>query len=301
MPRHARGRNVIIGRDVGTGLVAEGAEPGHPAPARHQDQSAGRGFQLSRGAEGAGHRGAEAGREGADDGFAGLVAGGLGPLRRPDDPHGLALGGHLPHRRWPRRRRHGQPALRADQLLAGQRQPRQGAAPALADQAQVRQQDLVGRPDHPRRHAGLRVDGPEDLRLRLRPRGHLASGEGHLVGRREAMAGAHRQRGQPLLRRARPGEPAGRRDDGPDLREPGRRGRQARPAQDRPRRARHLRPHGDERRGNRGADRRRPHGRQGARQRQRRQPRPAPGRRRSSRSRAWAGTTTRAAASVATP
>jgi catalase-peroxidase len=40
--------------------------------------------------------------------------------------------------------------------------------------------------------------------------------------------------GTPLLRRARPGEPAGRRDDGPDLREPGRRGRQARPAEDRP-------------------------------------------------------------------
>jgi catalase-peroxidase len=37
---------------------------------------------------------------------------------------------------------------------------------------------------------------------------------------------------QPLLRRARSGKPAGRRDDGPDLRQPGRRGRQARSAQD---------------------------------------------------------------------
>ena len=42
-------------------------------------------------------------------------------------------GRHLPHRRRPRRR-HWQPALRAAQLLAGQRQPRQGAPPALADQ-----------------------------------------------------------------------------------------------------------------------------------------------------------------------
>lgn len=35
----------------------------------------------------------------------------LGPLRRPDDPHGLALGRDLPHRRWSRRWRQWQPAL----------------------------------------------------------------------------------------------------------------------------------------------------------------------------------------------
>jgi hypothetical protein len=111
-------------------------------------------------------------------------------------------GRHLPHRRRPRRRRHRQPALCAAQLLARQRQPRQGAPPAVADQEEVRQQDQLGRPDHPGRQRGLRVDGPEDLRLRLRPRGHLAPREGHLLGLREGVAGT-RAATKPLRRRAR--------------------------------------------------------------------------------------------------
>jgi catalase (peroxidase I) len=41
------------------------------------------------------------------------------------------------------------------QLLAGQRQPGQGAPSALADQEEVRQQAQLGRPDHPRRHHRL--------------------------------------------------------------------------------------------------------------------------------------------------
>jgi catalase-peroxidase len=36
------------------------------------------------------------------------VAGGLGPLRRPDDPHGLALRRYLPDRGWARRRQYRQ-------------------------------------------------------------------------------------------------------------------------------------------------------------------------------------------------
>ncbi len=55
-------------------------------------------------------------------------------------------------------------------------------------------------------------------------------------------------------------------------------GRQARSAEDRPGHARNLRPHGHERRGNRRPDGRRPHRRQGPRQRQRRQPGPGAGR-----------------------
>jgi hypothetical protein len=79
-----------------------------------------------------------------DDRLAGLVAGRLGPLRRPVHPHGLAQRRHLPHGRRPRRRRHRQPALRAAQQLARQRQPRQGAPPAVADQAEVRQRASPG-------------------------------------------------------------------------------------------------------------------------------------------------------------
>ena len=128
-------------------------------------------------------RGAEEGPRGADDRLAGLVAGGLRPLRAAVHPHGLAQRRHLPHRRRPRRRRPGPAALRAAQQLAGQRQPRQGAPPALADQAEVRPQDLLGRPDDPHRQRRAGDDGLQDLRLRRRPRGRLGAGPGRLLGR----------------------------------------------------------------------------------------------------------------------
>ena len=93
-------------------------------------------------------------------------------------------------RRRPRRRRPGPAALRAAQQLAGQRQPRQGAPPALADQAEVRPQDLLGRPDDPHRQRRAGVDGLQDLRLRRRPRGRLGAGSGRLLGRGDGVAGA---------------------------------------------------------------------------------------------------------------
>ena len=163
-------------------LVAEPAESGHPAPARAGREPAGRRLRLRRGVQEARPGRAEAGPLRADDRLAGVVAGRLGPLRRPVHPHGLAQRRHLPHRRRPGRRRHRQPALRADQQLARQRQPRQGAPPALADQAEVRQPDLLGRPDDPGRQLRARVDGLPDLRLRRRPRRHLAARRGHLLG-----------------------------------------------------------------------------------------------------------------------
>ena len=63
----------------------------------------------------------------------------------------------------------GTAAVRPPQQLAGQRQPRQGPPPAVADQAEVRPQDLLGRPHHPRRQLRPGVDGIRDLRLRRRP------------------------------------------------------------------------------------------------------------------------------------
>jgi hypothetical protein len=101
-------------------------------------------------------------------------------------------------RRRPRRRGTGNAALRAAQQLAGQRQPRQGAPPAVADQAEVRPQALLGRPDDPRRQRRAGIDGLQDLRLRRRPRRHLGAGRGHLLGRRERVAGR-----QALQRRPR--------------------------------------------------------------------------------------------------
>ena len=53
--------------------------------------------------------------------IAGVVAGRLRPLRRTVHPHGVAQRRHLPHHRRPRRRRRRPAALRAAQLLAGQR------------------------------------------------------------------------------------------------------------------------------------------------------------------------------------
>ena len=106
---------------------------------------------------------------------------------------------------------------------------------------------------------------------------------------------------QPLLRGTGPGKPAGRGDDGPDLREPGRRRRPARPAQDRQGRARNLCPHGDERRRNRRPDCRRPYRGQVSRQRRCRTAWAGTGRLPVSRNRVWAGTTRPGVALVMMP
>ena len=105
--------------------------------------------------------------QGFDDRLAGLVAGGLRPLRAAVHPDGVAQRGHLSHPRRPRRRRIRSAALCAAQQLAGQREPRQGAAPVVADQAEIRPQDLMGRPPDPDRQRGSRIDGLQDVRLRL--------------------------------------------------------------------------------------------------------------------------------------
>ena len=146
---------------------------------------------------------AEEGPHRADDGFAGMVAGRLRPLRAALHPHGLAQRRHLPHRRRPRRRRRRPAAFRAAQQLAGQRQPRQGAPAAVADQAEIRQQDLLGRPDDPHRQRRAGIDGLQDLRLRRRPRRRLGAGGGHLLGPRRQVAGRRALQRRPRTRRTR--------------------------------------------------------------------------------------------------
>ena len=104
--------------------------------------------------------------------------------------------------------------------LARQREPRQGATAAVADQEEVRPEDLVGRPDGLRRQLRPGVDGVQDVRLRRRTRGCLGAG-GDQLGDREHVA-----RRRALQRRPATRESARRRADGPHLRESGRAERQ---------------------------------------------------------------------------
>ena len=126
-------------------------------PELHPVRSDGRGVRLRQGVQEPRPQRRDQGPACADDELAGVVAGRLRPLRRADDPHGVAQRGHLPHHRRPRRRRRRPAALRAAQQLAGQREPRQGAPAAVADQAEVRPENLLGRPDDPRRQRRARV------------------------------------------------------------------------------------------------------------------------------------------------
>ena len=56
-------------------------------------------------------------------------------------------------------------------------------------------QDLLGRPDDPRRQLRAGVDGLQDLRLRRRARGCLGARGGHLLGHRENWLGDERYSG----------------------------------------------------------------------------------------------------------
>ena len=204
-------------------LVAEPAQHRRAAPEHARRRSDGRGLRLRQGIRQPRSRRGDQGPPRPDDGQPGMVAGRLWPLRPVLHPHGLAQRRHLSRRRWPRRRRARPAALRAAQLLAGQRQPRQGAPPALADQAEVRPQDFLGRPHDPHRQRRARVDGLQDLRLRRRPRRHVGAGKPCELGRR-----GHLARRRALQRRPRTARPSRRRADGPHLRQSGRPERQAR-------------------------------------------------------------------------
>ena len=69
----------------------------------------------------------------------------------------------------------GPAAFRAAQQLAGQREPRQGPPPALADQAEIWTENLLGRPDDSRRQCRPGIHGLQDFRLWRRPRGCLGT------------------------------------------------------------------------------------------------------------------------------
>ncbi len=206
--------------DVGHRRHGEPALVAEPAQlARAHGELAGFGpdgsrLRLRRGVQHRRPRRGQVGADGPDDRLAGLVAGRLRALRRSVRAHGVAQRRHLPHRRRPWRWGRRPAALRPVEQLAGQRQPGQGAPPAVADQAEVRRQPVVGRSDHPRRQLRDRVDGAQAVRLRRWPPGRVG-GRRHLLG-----PGGRVARRRALPRRPRAGEPARCGADGPDLRQP---------------------------------------------------------------------------------
>ena len=163
-------------------LVAEPAAAGTAAPALGEVRPDGRGLRLREGIQQPRLQGAKGGPGQADDRLPGLVAGGLRPLRAAIHPHDLARRRDLPDHRRPRRRRPGPAALRPARQLARQRQHRQVAPPAVADQAEVRQEDLLGRPADPCRQRCAGIDGLQDRRLRRRPSGRVGAGRGRELG-----------------------------------------------------------------------------------------------------------------------
>ena len=174
-------------RPVEPGLVAESVElerAPHEPPGRRPD---GRRLRLRQRVPVPGSRRLEEGHRGGDDELTGLVAGRLRPLRRALHPHGVAQRGDLPHSRRPRRCGFGPDPFCAAGQLAGQREHRQGAPAALAGQAEVRPEDLVGRLDGPDRQRRPRVDGVQDLWFRRRPRGCLGA-RARQLGVREHVA-----------------------------------------------------------------------------------------------------------------
>ena len=188
----------------------------------------GRGVQLRGRIQVARSRCREEGHREGDDDVAGLVACGLRSLRSSLHSNGVAQCGHLPHPRRPRRRGVGHAALCAPRQLARQRKPRQGAPAALADQTEVRPEDLVGGPDGPHRQRRAGVDGIQDVRLRRWPRGCVGASARQLGVR------GHVARRRALQRRPATRESLRRRADGPHLRE-SRKGRTASPIPSPPR------------------------------------------------------------------
>ena len=170
------------------GLVAEPARPVGPAPALARSNPLGEDFDYAEEFETLDVEAAQARRRRGDDHLAGLVAGRLRPLRPALHPHVLARGRHLPHRGRPRRRRRRR-ASASPRSTAGPTTPTStrpagcSGRSSRSTASKLSWADLLVLAGNVR----ARVDGLRDLRLRLRPRGHLGA-RGDLLGPRGQVA-----------------------------------------------------------------------------------------------------------------
>src|SRR5688500_10602347 len=127
-------------RNLKPRVVAASIKAKHPSPALFTVRSYGRGIQLRGRVQEPRLCRIEKGPCGAYDRLAGLVAGGLWPLRAVVHTHGVAQRRYISYRRWPRRRWSGSATFRTAQQLAGQREPGQSPPADVADQTEVRQE-----------------------------------------------------------------------------------------------------------------------------------------------------------------
>ena len=94
-------------------LVAESAEPSGAAPALDLSDPMGKEFDYAKEFKSLDLNAVIKDLHALDDRLSGLVAGRFWPLWRAVHSHGVAQRRHLPHRRWPRRRRSRAAAFRA--------------------------------------------------------------------------------------------------------------------------------------------------------------------------------------------
>ena len=200
-----------------------------------------------------------------DDDVAGLVAGRLRPLRAALHPDGVAQRRHVPHRRRPRRRRPpapsaSRPSTAGPTTRASTRPGGCSGRSSRSTAGRLSWADLMVFAGNCRPG----VDGVQDVRLRRRARGRLGAGRTSTGGRRTSGSGDERYSGDRELE-----DPLGAVQMGLIYVNP--EGPNGKPGSARrgPGHPRDVRPHGHERRGDRGPDRRRPHLRQGPRRRRR--------------------------------
>ena len=174
---------------VEPGLVAQSTEPENLAPTYPRVQPDGQQLQLCKSVQGLGSDGTKGRSDRIDDRQPGLVARRLGPLRRFVRAHGLAFGGHLPHRRWPRWGRVWQPKVCAAEQLARQRQSGQSPSPAVADQTKIRRKPVLGRSDDLGGQCGDGIDGLQNLWFWRWPGGCVGAGGRYLLGQRRYLVG----------------------------------------------------------------------------------------------------------------